>query len=330
MHRRSRIAAIAAVTAVALASASAAHAATAGRPDFQIGFIQTTPPPPTARPLHSLSRAADAPEGKPPQVQRVVLQLPDGTRINQHALPACSASDQDLMTQGRNACPPQSKLGQGTLTADAGVGGPQPTEVTLFNTPTGFVEDVQEPGTNVTLGTDRATLNGTTFTETPPQTPGGPPDGQTVPREVKFTFDAPGYFTTPSTCPADGQWTSRGTFTQADSPTMSVTSTTPCTSVASTPVGPQDGSPPPKSGCSAQTGVGTISSARLRRGSRHSALTLRLTRAARVKVVAHGLHLRRKLGACHRYSLSLPRSAKRVWVVARSSAGVERRKLSSG
>jgi hypothetical protein len=312
------------------AGAPVAHGA-AAPPDFKIGFTSSDPGAYTAMTLHILYKSADGENAKPPQIQKVALQLPAGTQVNPKAIPACAASDQEIQLEGKQACPPQSELGHGTLTVDTGTGSPVDpfaTEVTLYNTPQGFVEIAQYPNTNFTLGIDRATLNGTTYNETPPQTPGGPPDGQTTVREVNFTFSAPGYFRTPSACPAEGVWTSRGTFTQADSPTMTVASTTPCASASSS--GPEVSGQPqrsgtPSSGCSSVSNGRLISSAQLRRTKKRSVLDLRLSRAARVAVKARGIKVRRTLQGCRSYKLALPRSARKVSVEARSSAGVDRR-----
>jgi hypothetical protein len=84
---------------------------------------------------------------------------------------------------------------------------------------------------------DRLTIEGSKLTAHPPTTPGGPPDGRTAIREIKFTIaaresqspaGARAFITTPPVCPSAREWTSRGMFGFANGIEETVTSTTPC------------------------------------------------------------------------------------------------------
>ena len=176
-----------------------------------------------------------SPDGaKPSPVREAAIRFPDGAVLDGSALPACAASDAELMAQGRGACPPASQLGSGTLEAVSGVGPPVDpvmTDVTLFNAGDEVIELVQQKGTDSTLAIDRAKIAGNRYTSHPPATPGGPPDGETAVLSLDFTFDAPdsggsAFFTTPPHC-SGGAWTTAGTF-RFDSATVESTSRAAC------------------------------------------------------------------------------------------------------
>ena len=217
---------------------SAAAEGSTERADFNLEFASRAPGTPTTATLHFLYKAAGDPEAKPSPIRRVVIDAPAGTSFGLDRVPPCEATDEELRMSGRPACPAATRVGQGSLTAFTGVGppfDPFPAVVTLFNTGTGFLELVEQEDPRATLAVDRAKVDGSTATLTPPSTPGGPPDGQTAVREIDLRFDRPEYLTTPRHCPNDGTWRSRGTFTFADGVTVSVPSTTPCTTPARRP-----------------------------------------------------------------------------------------------
>jgi hypothetical protein len=76
----------------------------------------------------------------------------------------------------------------------------------IYNGGDSLIEDVAFPGTSITAGVDRLRISGSSLTANPPATPGGPPDGRTVPRQVDFSIPAFGPFIkTPPACPAEGE-----------------------------------------------------------------------------------------------------------------------------
>ncbi|MDP9384253.1 MAG: hypothetical protein M3P50_03285, partial [Actinomycetota bacterium] len=210
-----------------------APAAAAGgeRVDLGLELGSRTPGTPTPLALDLRFKPSGDPDGKPSPIRSAAISAPPGTRFDLGAVPACKATDEELRALARDACPAASRIGAGALTAVTGFGPPvDPFEadLTLFNTPSGFVELVTDRGSGRTLGFDRATVEGNTATLAPPRSPGGPPDGETAVRRVAFTIDAPGYVRTPPDCPADGHWRSTGTFGFADGVTATEGASTPC------------------------------------------------------------------------------------------------------
>ena len=174
---------------------------------------------------------------KPARLTNAVISLPRGTRIHTERLPRCTATNAELQVAGRLACPPNTYVGSGTVTAVTGVGSPVDPLVgddTVINAPAALVEVVTPPGAPApAAGVDRLTISGRTLTAHPPQTPGGPPDASTNIRAIHFTVNGHGkgrhaYITTPSGCPTSGVWTVRGRFTFADGTVTRVRTTTPC------------------------------------------------------------------------------------------------------
>lgn len=228
------------MAAVAAACAAWAAPALGGeRADYALGLETRAPGSPTGLTIHVRFKAAGDPEAKPSPIRKAVIAAPAGTRFVLDAVPVCTATDDELRARGRDACPPASRVGAGTLKAFTGFGAPaDPIEgdVTVFNAPGGFLELVTEPQSGRGVAIDRARVEGSTATLAPPETPGGPPDGQTAVREIDLTFDVPAYLRTPPDCPAEGLWRSSGTFTFADGVTVTEPGTTPCDAAAGAPV----------------------------------------------------------------------------------------------
>jgi hypothetical protein len=214
----------------AMGAAGAASATTGKRADFSLGFAPASPGTRAALALHVVYKAAGDPNGKPSPIRKVVIAAAPGTRFDTGAVAKCTATDDQLKAEGSGACPPESRIGSGKLTADTGFGppvDPVPGDLALFNSGTAIIEVVTAPGTDRVLGIDRLKITGSTLTGNPPTTPGGPPDGETAVREIDFTIErATGFVTTPSSC--RGRWVSRGMFGFADGAEETVTSASPC------------------------------------------------------------------------------------------------------
>ncbi|HEX8102958.1 MAG TPA: hypothetical protein VF533_10115, partial [Solirubrobacteraceae bacterium] len=214
-----------------MALVAAAPAAAGERADFALGLDARAPGAPSAMTIHILYKASGDPAAKPSPLRGVILDTPAGTRFVLDAVPACTASDEQLKTQGPSACPATSRVGAGTLTVMTGFGAPADpvrTNVTIFNSPGGFVEVVTDPSSGQPLGLDRARVEGSRATLTPPFTPGGPPEGESAIRQIDLRFDVPAYVRTPAQCPGDGLWRSAGTFSFRDGVTVTEPATTPC------------------------------------------------------------------------------------------------------
>lgn len=229
MQRTLKATAMAATGLALLASAAAAGSRP--RADFSMDFSKQRAGAATAIHLRILYKGPD-PKGKPSPIKRIVLQAPRGTRFDPKALPRCTATDQELMAFGEAACPPASRLGGGTLTAMTGFPGVASTvgtDVTVYNTATGNVELVKEASSGKPVATDRFRIKGRTWTATPPDTPGGPPDGKTAVRRIDFTYAPKARWAiTPRGCPKTRRWRSSGAFTYADGVTAHVPDTTRC------------------------------------------------------------------------------------------------------
>lgn len=225
-----------AAAAVALVAVTGAGATTGERADFDLGFSTADPGARADLSLHIVYKAAGDPDAKPSPIRKVVVATPAGTRFDTDAVPACTASDDELKAQGSGACPPESRIGSGKLVAVTGFGPPAdpvPADLTLFNTGDSILEVVTAPGTDRVLGTDRLKISGSTVTGAPPVTPGGPPDGETSVRQIDFTIERDtGFVITSANCPASGRWTSTGTFGFKDGAEETLTSEAPCTRAA--------------------------------------------------------------------------------------------------
>jgi hypothetical protein len=233
MTRRGRQAIALGAMAASLA-APADAAANHARIDYRDAFTTRTPGAPTGR-LYTVDffAATDA-NAKPPPLEHVHLVLPEGARFNTEAIPQCTATDVQLIAQGPEACPRGSRLGTGVLTIDTGFPEPNrfsPVDLTGLNarnTLIIFSQD-RETGARVIV---RAPVGERTLDIDVPPLPGAPPEGGADRRE-EITFEpvtGPGgaYVTTPPTCPADGAWVLRTTYTFRGGEQQTAESRSPC------------------------------------------------------------------------------------------------------
>ena len=170
------------------------------------------------------------PNAKPPPVSGAVFRLPEGTRIDTNAVPRCSATDEQIRMRGSSACPADSKVGSGKLSAVTGFGPPADPvqgDVHVFNGEGQMIEIVTVPGTTQAAGFDRLKIDGSTLTAHPPSTPGGPPDGRTSVKDIEITVDRAGYATAPPSCPAEG-WRYGASYEFANGAKHEIEHTLPC------------------------------------------------------------------------------------------------------
>jgi hypothetical protein len=221
------------VAAATLALPAPALADKGRRADLEIGLTSRSPGAPTGFSLHAALHAEGDPDAKPPPIRSAVFRLPDGVRLDTTAVPQCTASDDELRLFGSSACPADSELTVGRLTADTGFGPPVDPiagDDHVFNGKGQIIEVITAPGTPLSPGFDRLTISGSTLTAHPPTTPGGPPDGETAIRSIDFAIPVRGsLITAPPACPADGRWTSSATVGFADGTSETVGSATACT-----------------------------------------------------------------------------------------------------
>jgi hypothetical protein len=228
---------VAVVAAVALlAGASTVLGGETDRGGYDLELSTQTPGASTGLAFHILYKHPDDPEAKPPAVTAAVFELPPGLRIDDDALPQCTATDEEFRMQGREACPAETHVGGGTLVAMTGAPGADPvtTDVEAYNGDGELIEVVFFQDTNTVAGMDRLTIEDGRLVAHPPATPGGPPDGRTAVREIRLEVPARTgasglpYVTAPPDC-ATGSWVSRAHYEFADGGKTVVTSEAPCT-----------------------------------------------------------------------------------------------------
>ena len=223
--------------AVAAAPAGAANA----RVEYTDVFTTQEPGAPTGRVFYDEYFDADDPSAKPPNLSHIQVRLPPGARFNTDAVAKCTAPDPQLVAEGPAACPEESVVGTEVYLIDTGF--PEPnrivtTDITFLNEKDGIIVVTRDRGSG-----SRVVLHGEIGPETydldiPPQ-PGTPPYGGSNKREdaVFRTASGPGgaYLTTPPSCPADGAWTFRVTYTFRDAPPVQRESRSPCRAGATAP-----------------------------------------------------------------------------------------------
>jgi hypothetical protein len=225
-----RVKGIVAVAAVGCVLAGG-EAAGQGPPRQQVSDTFTTQEPgaPSGRSFAvDFADPAD-PEGKPPAIARVELELAAGARFDTAAVPRCDASDAQLIAQGATACPARTRVGRGEILVDTGFPGPArfvPNDVTFFNARGALVILIapRDTGARVVL---RGRVAGRRLTIEVPPLPGTPPDGGANRRE-RATFDPSPYVVTPPVCPAGGDWVNRVTYTYRDGVRQTAESRSPC------------------------------------------------------------------------------------------------------
>ena len=221
---------IATAGAVALACVPAAAGAQGSRQTATFVFTESR-----AGQSSGLRVAIDypsAPESKPPAVQEVVVRLQPGASIDTSVPARCEASDAELVANGPAACPTGSRVGRGELDVDTGVPGPArilANKATFLNN-RGQLIFLLDSGTRRTVV--RATVKGRTITTEAPPIPGGPPDGFSAVKRVRFTLSAiskggRNYVTTPARCPAGG-WRNSASFTYRDGVSQTISNRSPC------------------------------------------------------------------------------------------------------
>ncbi len=210
--------------APALASGEGGGGGGADRQDMQLEF--TTDRPGAASDLLLSIDYMDPqdPNGKPPAVRKVVETLGRRALIDTSAPRLCTATDAELVAQGKDACPRGSRVGTGVITLDTGVPGPSRfiiADVLFLNNTKEliFLNTVRDGGERVVV---RAKVRGRrTYVNNAPFLPGVPPDGTAIDTvEVTLGTDrlkqGDSYITTPSRCPERGFRWNRIKFTYDD------------------------------------------------------------------------------------------------------------------
>ncbi|HYU62021.1 MAG TPA: hypothetical protein VEK39_14790 [Solirubrobacterales bacterium] len=180
-------------------------------------------------------------EGKPKALAKLVITLPEGTRIDEAAAPVCSASDMDFSSQGFAACPPETQVGYGAGTVVTGFGPPiDPIagEGRYFHESGAFVGVFTSQGGGPVLLVSHIRIDGNRLIDvpaedSPPFAPGGPPDGQTDAKSGEATIEPRStgdhdLITTPQHCPQSGMWIAEVEATYQDGTVDDGASALPC------------------------------------------------------------------------------------------------------
>ena len=222
--------------AAAVVLCLAEPAAAVARPpvDFSFRFDTGKPGRPADARLHILYKDPqnpDDPEGRSPALTRVAIAAPRGTVFDGGAVPACAASNAELMLLGQAGCPDASNVGGGSGSVVNSEGPPQEpfvADVTLFNYGEGIVELLEFDG-NVKAA-DRARFVGRSKMVLHPAVVPGITE-----REFNFTYEGrpreaggAALITTPRRCPRSGVWVSRLTYTVTTGATYAARSTMRC------------------------------------------------------------------------------------------------------
>jgi hypothetical protein len=184
----------------------------------------------------------DDPDAKPPAVKQVVTILPRGAHYDASVPGSCTATDEELMLQGADACPADSAIGGGVITVDTGAPGP----ARIVTADAQFFNNAEDPEgefiyLNTIRGSDARTVVRADVTRrrtitTAPLLPGTPPDGgaidtvdvevANVTREIDGVMR--GYITTPSRCPRSRMWRARVRFTYGEDYSQTVATPNRC------------------------------------------------------------------------------------------------------
>lgn len=240
MHRTATACVL--VLAFALCAAPAMAAPGSGpREDIDQSFTTTATNAPTGINWTSRYHAAGDPSQPPPAMNKMVFYSPPGMTFNTNVPEKCTATDAELSLRGPAACPPGSKLGQGTT--DGIFYYPFSDQVFdqfhhnlyIFNNTNEQIVLVESEGYTVQRGIVHPdnSLEFNTTTCFPASPTGECPDdyivqlGSTTAIPA-YTNASGSYATTPPTCPKTRYWTTTVSFWWADGSQDNVATTQPC------------------------------------------------------------------------------------------------------
>lgn len=235
------------------AAAALALPATGERETVDLSFTTTRPGAPAGVSYAFTIHAP--PGGEPPALRRLIVTPPAGAIVDTSVPGVCTATDEQLRTQGDTACPRDSIVGDGSAELVITGFGNQKFSQTGFNADRQQFQTVKQ-GDRV-MGIVRGFLTEDGLDARIPtcvtggQPPEGCPDDQA--RLLRSEFAVPpyvaggrSYFTTPPECPPSGRWRSTVTLSYADGVTERVHPEQPCDAATDTsPATPQS----PQSEC---------------------------------------------------------------------------------
>jgi hypothetical protein len=186
--------------------------------------------------------AAGDPNGDPPALRHLIIELPAGTRIDTSVPVRCTASDDEIRSTGEAACPPAARVGSGQATVKVAGLGVTTFDTVLYNARDDLLELIKS-GDRV-LSVIHTYIHGTTLDGPVPTclTGGNPPDGcpfdqltllanhlDVQPISTGHGAARRNYGTTPPTCPKSGRWRAHVRLFYGDGTVETVSPTQPCT-----------------------------------------------------------------------------------------------------
>jgi hypothetical protein len=169
--------------------------------------------------------------GNPPAITSLDIALPAGTVFDGSAVPVCTASDAELLSLGRLACPPETQIGDGTIAVATGAGppvDPAATTTVWYNGGDHLIEVVLAPGTFAALARERLYVRNGHLIADIRTFPNGPPNSTSV-TDVAFAIYQRGdYFVTPPACPKSRRWILTAVYGFNDGSTQTARATVPC------------------------------------------------------------------------------------------------------
>jgi hypothetical protein len=235
--------ALAALT-LGLLCPTAANAIPASGPHETVDMSSSTTRPSSSAGLGYSARyhSATDPEGDPPALRHLVIELPPGTRIDTSVPARCTANDNEIVLVGEAACPPAARIGSGQATVKQLGLGTATYDTVIYNAPDDMLELVKS-GDRV-LAVVHTYIHGTTLDGPVPTclTGGQPPSGcpfdqltllsnhlQIAPVSVGRGATRRNYGTTPPSCPPSGRWRASVTLYYGDGSVDTVTPQARCT-----------------------------------------------------------------------------------------------------
>ena len=228
------VARIPVVLLVVASIAGSPAAAGANRVEFEHGVLKqrlTTrmPDSPTGANFMASYHAADDPDRDPPLMDGMTSYPARGFRYDTDVPAQCTASDQELALLGAEACPPESRIGGGSVRSKF-MGFENETSVETFNNAGEQIMIVRSPFV-ATIARGRIKPDQSVEWRSPrcyPALSSGdcPVDnvlqlGSSIKFEP-YVRDGRSYMTTPPRCPRSRRWRSRIRFWWADGSTYTV------------------------------------------------------------------------------------------------------------
>src|SRR5215213_946943 len=202
------------LAAAVLACAGAADEAAAQQARVEYSDVFTTQEPGVPSGRHNRNdygREGD-PSGKSPTMKHLKIELPPGARFDTAAVPRCAAPDPEVAATDGDACPKESLVGTEVYVIDTGFPDPNryvTVDIKFFNERDGLIVYTHDrsAGSRLVIHAKLTAATG----------PGG------------------AFLTTPPTCPPEGYWTFRATFSYLNGEEHVRESRSPCKAGATTP-----------------------------------------------------------------------------------------------